>query len=58
MPTDNPTAAYYNYLFPTLADWERGYFGKNYPRLQGIKDRYDPLGVFTKPFTPQGTSRP
>jgi FAD/FMN-containing dehydrogenase len=28
------------------ADWQRRFFGDNYPRLLNIKDRYDPAGLF------------
>lgn len=26
-------------------DWQATFYGKNYPRLKGIKTRYDPKGV-------------
>jgi len=35
------------------AGWERLYFGNNYERLQIIKAKYDPVGMFTKPMTPK-----
>jgi hypothetical protein len=33
-------------------DWRRAYWGANYPRLLGIKDRYDPDGLLARPLTP------
>jgi FAD/FMN-containing dehydrogenase len=28
-------------------DWQRAFWGANYPRLARIKRRYDPAGLFT-----------
>lgn len=44
-------AAYVNYQQERFENWEYGYFGDNYPRLQKIKLKYDPDGVFNKAFT-------
>ncbi|HJP98792.1 MAG TPA: FAD-binding oxidoreductase [Rhodanobacteraceae bacterium] len=30
-----------------LEDWQRAFWGANYPRLQNVKQRYDPDGLFT-----------
>ncbi|MFG1805343.1 FAD-binding oxidoreductase [Streptomyces sp. NPDC049040] len=37
---------YLNFYDPRLPDWERSYYGSNYPRLQRIKRSYDPHNVF------------
>ncbi|KAG2439084.1 hypothetical protein HYH02_006609 [Chlamydomonas schloesseri] len=42
---------YYNYILPSLEDWQHSYWGANYPRLQRVKAAYDPRDMFTKPYT-------
>ncbi len=37
---------YQNYPNATYKNWQRGYFGDNYARLQEVKRKWDPLNVF------------
>ena len=41
------TGAYVNECDYFQPDWQRAFWGPNYPRLAGIKRRYDPDGLFT-----------
>ncbi|MBX9449446.1 MAG: FAD-binding oxidoreductase [Taibaiella sp.] len=40
------TAQYANYPDVHFRNWEQAYFGLNYPKLQGIKNRLDPRNLF------------
>ena len=40
------TGAYINEADPTEPQWQKTFWGSNYPRLKQLKDKYDPQGVF------------
>jgi FAD/FMN-containing dehydrogenase len=43
---DESSGAYQNYIDPTLAQWQRAYYGTNLPRLVSIKNKFDPGNLF------------
>ena len=43
-------AAYVNYIDSSLQNWQQGYYGANYKRLQVIKSKIDPADMFTYPL--------
>jgi hypothetical protein len=38
--------SYQNYTDPSLANWREAYYGRNYERLQKVKEQYDPGRFF------------
>lgn len=53
LPARQPS--YVNYMNPPMANFGKAYWGGNYERLAVIKQKYDPLNVFTKAQTVQPT---
>merc|ERR1711937_1127426 len=47
---------YYSYIGNSLVNWEERYFGDHVDRLKEIKYKYDPAGLFDKPFTISGSN--
>jgi len=41
--------AYANYVDDRLANWQNLYYSTNYPRLQTLKNQYDPQDTFSFP---------
>jgi FAD/FMN-containing dehydrogenase len=46
------------------ANWQRSFWGENYPRLQAVKRKYDPDGLFfvhhgvgSEDWSPDGFTR-
>lgn len=40
------SGAYVNEADPTEPNWQRAFWGSNYPRLLNLKKKWDPDGVF------------
>ncbi|KAG0251230.1 hypothetical protein DFQ27_008910 [Actinomortierella ambigua] len=40
------SGTYVNEADPNEPDWQRSFFGSNYPRLRVLKHKYDPKGLF------------
>lgn len=39
-------ASYLNYIDGLVPNWREAYYGENYPRLQRVKTRWDPINFF------------
>ncbi|KAF9460062.1 glucooligosaccharide oxidase [Collybia nuda] len=48
-PANWDYGAYPNYIDDRLSDWQQRYYGAHYPRLQALKDKYDPRDTFAFP---------
>jgi len=46
MPDDVMDGCYINYCDADLVNWQTLYYKDNYPRLQRVKARWDPLNIF------------
>jgi FAD/FMN-containing dehydrogenase len=53
---EQASASYINYQNGKMVNWQTAYFGNNVERLASIKERYDPLGMFSKPLIVDGKS--
>jgi hypothetical protein len=43
---DSAGAAYVNYIDPEQPNWAHAYYGANLPRLQRVKQQWDPANLF------------
>jgi hypothetical protein len=46
LPDGTVDGSYVNFPDTDLKDWQRLYYKDNYPRLQQVKECWDPLNVF------------
>ncbi|KAJ3969658.1 hypothetical protein EV361DRAFT_336682 [Lentinula raphanica] len=49
MPSSWNYGAYTNYIDDQLENWQTLYFNGNYPKLQSLKDQFDPNNIFMFP---------